>query len=99
VAGQQRSYWSRLIAEQEASGQRARPFCRERGIGEWSFYKWRKRLRQNSTVEFALLETAPAAAAIPDPALELILLNGERLRIGSGVDAATLRLVLDAVRS
>lgn len=99
VAGQHRSYWSRLIAEQEASGQRARPFCRERGIGEWSFYKWRKRLRQSNTVEFALLETAPAAAAIPDAALELMLLNGERLRIANGVDAATLRLVLDAVRS
>ncbi len=98
MAGQQRSYWSRLIAEQEASGQRARPFCRERGIGEWSFYKWRKRLRQSNKVEFALLEAAPAAA-IPDTALELMLLNGERLRIGSGVDAATLRLVLDAARS
>ena len=50
------------------------------------------------TCEFALLETAPAAA-ISDSALELILQNGERLRIASGVDAATLRLVLDAVRS
>ncbi len=34
VREQQRSYWSKLIAEQEASGQKARPFCRERGIGD-----------------------------------------------------------------
>jgi len=32
-----REYWSRLIAEQEASGQKVKPFCRERGIGEASF--------------------------------------------------------------
>ena len=99
VREQQLRYWSKVIAEQEASGQKARPFCRERGIGEYSFYKWRKRLRQADPVEFALLETAPVGIAIPDSALELVLRNGERLRIANGVDAATLRLVLDAVRS
>ena len=93
----QRRYWSKLIGEQEASGQKARAFCRERGIGEWSFYKWRSRLRQADAVEFALLETAPAVA-IPDSVLELVLRNGERLRIANGVDEATLRRVLDAVR-
>ena len=98
MSDQRRKYWSKLIADQEASGQKARPFCRERGIGEYSFYKWRRRLRQGDTVQFALLETAPPVVAIPDPALELVLGNGERLRIANGVDAATLRLVLDAVR-
>jgi transposase-like protein len=92
-------YWRKLIAEQEASGRKARPFCRERGIGEYSFYKWRRRLRQRDTVQFALLETAPATAAIPDSALELVLRNGERLRIANDVDVSTLRLVLDAIRS
>ena len=96
---QRRRHWSKLIAEQEASGQKPRPFCRERGIGEWSFYKWRRRLRQADTVEFALLETAPAPVSVPEAALELMLRNGERLSIANGVDAATLRLVLDAVRS
>jgi hypothetical protein len=99
VSEQRRRHWSKLIAEQEASGQKPRPFCRERGIGEWSFYKWRRRLRPADTVEFALLETAPAPVAGPESGLELMLRNGERLRIANGVDAATLRLVLDAVRS
>jgi hypothetical protein len=99
VSEQQRNYWSKLITEQEASGQKARPFCRERGIGEYSFYKWRRRLRQPDSVEFALLTPKRAAVAVPDSALELVLQNGERLRIANGVDAATLRLVLDAVRS
>ena len=64
---------------------------------EPSFYYWRKRLRKNGMVRFALLETKTAIADI-GPALELVLTTGERLRIGNQVNAATLRLVLDAVR-
>jgi transposase-like protein len=93
-----REYWSKLISEQESSGQKARPFCRERGIGEYSFYKWRRRLQQSEPVQFALLATTPAIAPSRDSALELVLRNGERLRIGNQVDAATLRQVLDVVR-
>ncbi len=92
-----REYWSKLIAEQEASGQKARPFCRERNIGEHSFYQWRKRLQQSETVRFALLETK-APGGDMTTALELVLTSGERLRIGNQVNAAVLRLVLDAVR-
>ena len=92
-----REYWSKLIAEQEARGQKVRPFCRARSIGEQSFYQWRKRLRQNETVRFALLETKPPGGEMA-AALELVLASGERLRIGNQVNAAALRLVLDAVR-
>ena len=91
-------FWSKLIAEQEAGGQRVRPFCRERGIGEPSFYYWRKRLRKSDTVRFALVETIPAGANSTASALELVLRSGERLRIGNEVDGATLRMVLEAVR-
>ena len=98
MSGNKREYWSKLISEQEASGQKARPFCRERGIGEYSFYRWRRRLQQSEPVQFALLATTPAAAPRRDPSFELVLRNGERLRISNQVDAATLRLVLDAVR-
>lgn len=91
-------YWSKLIAEQEAGGQRVRPFCRERGIGEPAFYYWRKRLRKSEPVRFALLETTSADTSSTVPSLELVLRNGERLLIGHEVDAATLRMVLEAVR-
>jgi hypothetical protein len=50
-------------------------------------------------VRFAPLETAPAPSASPESALELVLRNGERLRIVNQVEAATLRMVLEAVRS
>jgi hypothetical protein len=95
-----REYWSKLIAEQEASGQTARAFCRERGVGEYAFYHWRRRVRNaDSPVQFALLETSKkASSADMVTTLELVLNSGERLRIGNGVNAASLRVVLDVIR-
>jgi transposase len=97
VAESRREYWSKLIAEQEASGKAVAPFCRERGLGEATFYQWRKRLRGSETVRFAVLEAKGETADLVS-ALEFVLSSGERLRIGKGVDAATLRMVLDLVR-
>jgi hypothetical protein len=91
-------YWSRLIAEQEASTQRVGQFCRKRGIGEASFYYWRKRLRNSGAVRFALLEPKPANSGSTGCGLELVLRSGERLRIGNQVETATLRMVLEALR-
>jgi hypothetical protein len=83
------------MAEREASGRTIRAFCKDRGIGDHSFYLWRRRLRKNEPVRFALLKTV-ANSGSP---IELFLPSGERLCIPSGMDAATLRSVLDALRS
>lgn len=91
------------MAEQERGGQKVRPFCRERGITEASFYYWRKRLRKRlrkrESVQFALLETRPTDTGSTTSAFELVLTSGERLRIGNEVDAARLRMVLAVVRA
>ena len=75
-------------------------FCQEQQITEQSFYVWRKRLRQPEPVRFALVESgaAPTETAA-EPALELVLKTGERLRIGRGVDEAALRTVLTVLRA
>jgi transposase-like protein len=91
-------YWRKLIAEQEGGGQKVRPFCRERGITEPSFYYWRKRLQKRDSVQFALLETRPTDMGRATSAFELVLTSGERLRIGNEADANTLRMVLEIVR-
>ncbi len=74
-------------------------FCKEQGLTEQAFYFWRKRLRNQEPIRFALLETKTVGR---EPAgevgLELVLATGERLRIGSGVETATLRRVLEALR-
>jgi hypothetical protein len=91
--------WRERIAEHGRSGLSVKQFCRERGLTECSFYAWRKRLRSNEPVRFALVERGSAQQKPGDSHLELVLASGERLRIGSGVDGATLRTVLDALRA
>jgi hypothetical protein len=95
VTNEKREYWSKLISEQKASGQTIRAFCKERVVADHCFYFWRKRLGLGASepVQFALLNTVASTAP-----LELLLASGERLRIANGVEAATLRLVLGALR-
>ena len=89
--------WRQLIAKQQQSGLSVRTFCQQHGTSEYSFYHWRKRLAAQLPMKFALVETsrsAPAAVA----AVEVMLTTGERVRIMTGVEAATLRLVLNVLR-
>ena len=92
-----RDFWRQLVAKQEQSGISVRAFCQQHRTREYSFYQWRKRLREQLPMKFALVETshsAPAAGAV----LEVMLTSGERLRIVPGIEAATLRLVLSVLR-
>ena len=73
-------------------------FCKERGLKECSFYAWRKRLRKKQPVRFALVERGALQESATEALLELVLANGQRLRIGTGVDSTTLRTVLEALR-
>jgi hypothetical protein len=91
--------WAERIATQQRSGMSVKQFCKEQGLTEYSFYAWRKRLQENGPVRFALVErSARRQERSAEPVLEFVLASGERLRIGTGVDAATLRIVLDALR-
>ena len=96
-----RDQWRERIAEQERSGVSVRRFCQTRGIGEHLFYYWRKRLReQQQPMRFALVERGPARQEpASEASLELVLVSGERLRIVTGVDAITLRVVVAALRA
>ncbi len=91
--------WRERIAEQARSGLCIKQFCKERGVTSWSFYDWRKRLRESGPVRFALLERGSAGReGVTEAHLELILPGGARMYIRSGVDGATLRTVLEALR-
>ena len=95
---ERRTYWRERIGEQERSGMSVPQFCKEKGVSEQSFYVWRKRLRKQEPARFALVETQPARQHTAKTELELVLVTGERLCIGTDVDPALLRTVLDALR-
>jgi len=92
--------WAERIGAQQRSGASVKQFCKEHGLTEYSFYAWRKRLQQTGPVRFALVERRPQPQEpAGEAALELVLATGERLRISAGVDAATLRTVVDVLRA
>ena len=92
--------WAERIAAQQRSGVSVKQFCKEQGLTEYSFYAWRKRLQETGPVRFALVDRSPRRQErAAEAALELVLATGERLRISAGVDAATLRTVLDVLRA
>ncbi len=92
--------WRERIAEQQRSGLSIKQFCKERGLTLWSFYDWRKRLRDAGPVRFALVERRrhPETSSSSNPDVEVVFATGERLHVRSGVDAATLRMVIEALR-
>src|SRR3954465_3611949 len=91
--------WRERVAEQERSSLSVKEFCKKRGLAECSFYSWRKRLRDSEPVRFALVERAVHRERATEAHLELVLASGERLCISAGVDGATLRTVLEALRA
>jgi transposase len=91
--------WRERLAAQKRSGLSVKQFCKEQGLTEYSFYAWRKRLRGEGPVRFALVDRgALRQEPATEASLELVLATGQRLRIGAGADAATLRTVLEALR-
>ena len=91
--------WAERIAAQQRSGISVKQFCKEQGLTEYSFYAWRKRLQEKGPLRFALVERSVRRQdRTTEVVLELVLTTGERLRIGVGVDGATLRTVLDVLR-
>ena len=92
-----RDYWRDLIGQQERSGQTIQKFCSERSVKEASFYHWRKQLRSNAQVSFALVEPRNGNSASNAP-LEVVLASGDRVQVVAGTDAATFRMVLAALR-
>jgi len=93
-------YWRARVAAQEHSGLPVKQFCEQQHITEQTFYVWRKRLRNQPPMRFALVETGMARSQAPaTTGLELVLTTGERLRIGAGFDPRILRQVLAVLRA
>ena len=91
--------WRKIIREASRSGLSIREFCHQRRLKERQFYLWQRRLKDaradtmtgHGQPTFALVSEEPGELA---SGIELVLRSGVRIRIGRGVDEATLRTVL-----
>lgn len=94
--------WERLLREQRASDESVAAFCRRRQIPPQRFYWWRRQLccRQGPDV---VQEPPRPASFVPvripfvSPTIEIVHPSGSVVRVLAGVDAQSLRNVLDAL--
>ena len=96
--------WRGLVSEQVASGKSVAAFCGERGVRDWQFYEWKKRLRKTEAVSFVAVEvTDPAApeSSAPVPVqmvgIEIRHRRGWSLIVEPGFDASHLRRLLSVL--
>jgi transposase len=103
--------WRKRITEALRSGLSVREYCRRQGVTEAQFYVWRRKLSSQRGSRrrggrppatkvgqtFALV--TEGMGALEQVGVELVWADGRRLRIGPGVDEATLRTVLAVVES
>lgn len=74
-------------------------FCRERGLREWQFYAWKKRIREAEAEKFVEVKVVRADQA-QQPALakntkiEIRLNGGRSLVVEAGFDEQHLRSLL-----
>ena len=88
-----------VIARQEASGLSVLAFRRQEELSAHTLYHWAASIPRRTRVKFAMVEVSPETrCSTANAGLELLLAGGERLQIFVGVDAATLRRVLAALR-
>ena len=91
------SKWRGLVSEQSSSGQSVAVFCRERGLRDWQFYDWKKRVRESEAVKFVAVKVAAAREAAPMPAggaIEVRVGRGRSIVVEPGFDARHLRALL-----
>jgi len=90
------SQWQALIEQQRTSGLTVKRFCAEHGVGEASFFAWRRHLRHgaqsqsNNIDKFVRLEPRHAAAS---DAIEVRFGGGVTLRCSSAHLAELVRML------
>jgi hypothetical protein len=94
------------------SGQSARAFAQEQGVTPWTLYYWRERLagkktrparrrkpRASSRVSLAPVHVVASGGEESRSDVEILLANGDRVRVTARVSVETLRRVVHILRA
>ena len=94
-------YWRVVLERWRRSGESVRSFCREEGVSEFSFYRWRKRFgaEEREGSRFAAVELVESRGLEGSGegsanGVEVVLREGRVVRVSRGFDAETFRRVL-----
>lgn len=112
MARASRTTWAKRVAAWRRSGLTAAAFARRTGVSEGSLRWWSWRLSSDARHDDAASPAAslePATSlspltfiemptALADAVLEIVLVNGTRLRVPSGSDISTVERLLDLLQ-
>lgn len=100
-----RERWAGIVDEWRRSGLGVRAFCRKRGVGEPSFYAWRRRLRGARPARSAgankpgFLPVRVVSRGAPSAGIEIEFPSGHVVRAGADVAPETLARAVALVGS
>jgi hypothetical protein len=100
---QKEAQWRRLVRERAASGWSVAEFCSRRRIPAGQYYWWQRRLLNRDGHEAKSDRASQPASFVQVripltlPAVEVVHPSGCLIRVTAGVDAGTLRGVLEAL--
>jgi hypothetical protein len=95
--------WAEVVSEWRSSGLSAVEFCRRQELSVHSLRHWVQRLKKvekegERKVRIARLVREDSETGVSQPEI-VIELGGARVLVGRGLDATTLRSVLEALRT
>ena len=93
--------WAGRISACRSSGQNVKAWCQENGVCEQTYYKWQRRLfemaQAQQEVQFA--EVTPVQSVTCGNVAVTVRIVGAEADIHSGADAATVKMVLQILKS
>lgn len=98
------THWESVLGEHERSGLSATEFCRQRQIGAWQFYYWRRQLRGparpgpgvagDAGSGFVELVSRDGSGDCGGAGVTIRLCDGRSVVVARGFDPEVLRQVL-----
>ena len=93
--------WAQVVPQCRDSGVSVRQWCQENGVNVSSYYKWQRKVyaAAQAQQESSFVEVTPVHPAAVIGVAVTLRIAGAELEIHNGADAATVEVVLRAVKS
>jgi hypothetical protein len=100
-SGEREAWWRERIERQAASGLSVRRFCEAQGLGEASFYAWRRTLRARQAEAKVTPEFVPLMVAAPLTSSSLVveLRGGRKLHLPQTLPTAHVVALLHGLEA